>query len=93
MSKIKEHWHEEISRGLRGGDEDYRYEEYVSEERVGEPRLIGEIMEGLIPRLRARLEECPPVDPEVEAQIARWEEWQRAKRDSGLPSWVGEMYG
>lgn len=82
MSKIKEHYHEEISQGLWGGDEDWGYEEYKRERgRGGEPRLIGEILAEMYP------------DPEAEAQIARWEEWQRAMRDSGLPSWVGEMYG
>ena len=29
MSKIKEHYHEEISTGLHGGDEDYAYREYA----------------------------------------------------------------
>jgi hypothetical protein len=28
MSKIKEHYHDEISNGLHGGDEDYAYGEY-----------------------------------------------------------------
>ena len=28
MSKIKEHYHDEICNGLHGGDEDYAYEEY-----------------------------------------------------------------
>jgi hypothetical protein len=83
MSKIKEHYHEEISRGLHGGDEDYRYEEWQREQgkRGGEPRRIGEIIAEMYP------------DPAVEAQISRWEEWQRAKRESGLPGWVAEMYG
>lgn len=81
MSKTKEHWHEEISRGLHGGDEDFCYEEYKREQRVGEPRRIGEILNEMYP------------DPAVEAQISRWEEWQREKRESGLPGWVAEMYG
>jgi hypothetical protein len=90
MSKIKEHYHEEISRGLHGGDEDYRYEEWQREResvratlvrKGGEPRRIGEIIAEMYP------------DPGVEAQISRWEEHQIAKRESGLPSWVAEMYG
>jgi hypothetical protein len=82
MSKIKEHYHEEISRGLHGGDEDYRYEEWQREQRRGgEPRRIGEIIAEMYPH------------PAVEAQISRWEEHQLAKRESGLPGWVAEMYG
>lgn len=34
MSKIKEHYHEEIARGMQGGDEDYLYEEWKREEHL-----------------------------------------------------------
>jgi len=34
MSKIKEAYHEEITRGIHGGDEDYLYEEWQREEHL-----------------------------------------------------------
>lgn len=34
MSKIKEAYHEEITRGILGGDEDYLYEEWQREEHL-----------------------------------------------------------
>jgi hypothetical protein len=94
MSKIKEHHHEEISRGLHGGDEDYCYEEYKREresvratlERKGaEPRRIGEIIAEMYPAFAA--EEAAKAAEEfvTAAQIADWEE-RRANNEH--PEWL-----
>ena len=91
MSKIKEHYHEEISRGLHGGDEDYCYEEYKREresvratlERKGaEPRRIGEIIAEMYPAFAEAEADAEYV---TAAQIAEWEE-RRANNEH--PEWL-----
>jgi len=91
MSKIKEHYHEEISRGLHGGDEDYCYEEYQKEresvravlERKGaEPRRIGEIIAEMYPAPAAP---AADIDLATLAQIADWEE---RRANSEHPEWL-----
>lgn len=85
MSKIKEHHHEEISRGLHCGDEDYGYEEYMREresERGGEPRRIGEIIGEMYPAPAAS-----EADAEL-ATLAQIAEWEERRANSEHPEWL-----
>lgn len=95
MSKIKEHYHEEISRGLHGGDEDYSYEEYQREResiRAGweerrallrkEPRRIGEIIGEMYPAIAVA-----EADTEL-ATLAQIAEWEERRANSEHPEWL-----
>ena len=93
MSKIKEHYHEEISRGLHGGDEDYLYEEYKERESVratldrkgAEPRRIGEIIAEMYPAFAATAAREADAELATLAQIAEWEE---RRANSEHPEWL-----
>lgn len=82
MSKIKEHCHEEISRGLHGGDEDWGYEEYMKERERGEPRRIGEIIGEMYPAPAAS-----EADAEL-ATLAQIAEWEERRANSEHPEWL-----